>query len=100
VYNRIIATPIMGENMLRTRNLTLSGTASLLTITDAVDTPSTISVQNTDASAVVYLGGPNVTSSSYGVKLAAGQIWSADLGPYDDIYAVGTAGISVLILER
>ena len=86
--------------MLRTRNLTLSGTPSLLTITDAIDTPSTISIQNTDSSAVAYIGGPNVTSSSYGVKLAAGQMWSADLGPYDDIYAVGTAGLGVLILER
>ena len=86
--------------MLRTRNLTLSGTPSLLTITDEVDSPCTISVQNTDATAVAYLGEENVTTSSYGVKLVAGQVWSGDLGPYDKIYAVGTAGLAVLILER
>jgi hypothetical protein len=86
--------------MLRTRNLTLSSTPTLLTISDGVDGPNTISIQNTDASATVYLGGDQVSSSSYGVKLSAGQMWSADLGPYDKIYATGTAGISVLILER
>jgi len=86
--------------MLRTRNLTLSSTPTLLTITDGVDSPNTISVQNTDASATVYLGGATVSSSSYGVKLTAGQIWSADLGAYDDIYAVGTAGVADLLLER
>ena len=86
--------------MLRTRNLTLSSTPTLLTITDGVDSPNTISVQNTDASATIYLGGSNVSSSSYGVKLAAGQIWSADLGAYDKLYATGTAGVAVLILER
>jgi hypothetical protein len=86
--------------MLRTRNLTLSSTPTLLTVTDGVDGPNTISIQNTDATAVAYIGGENVTSSSYGVKLTAGQVWSADLGPYDKIYAVGTAGVAVLILER
>jgi hypothetical protein len=86
--------------MLRTRNLTLSSTPTLLTITDGVDSPNTISIQNTDASATVYLGEATVSSSSYGVKLAAGQIWSADLGAYDKLYATGTAGVAVLILER
>ena len=86
--------------MLRTRNLTLSSTPTLLTFADEVDAPNTISIQNTDASATVYLGGATVSSSSYGVKLAAGQIWSADLGAYDKLYATGTAGVAVLILER
>jgi hypothetical protein len=86
--------------MLRTRNLTLTSTAQELTIDDSIDTANTISVQNTDASAPVYIGGPSVTSSSYGIKLAAGQIWSADLAPNDQIYAVGTSTVAVLILER
>jgi hypothetical protein len=86
--------------MLRTLNVTLSSTPTLLTITDDVDTPNTISVQNTHSSATIYLGGPDVSSSSYGVRLSAGQMWSADLGPYDKLYAVGTAGAAVLILER
>ena len=86
--------------MLRTRNLTLSSTPTLLTITDSIDTQNTISVQNTSDSATLYLGGSSVSSSSYGVRLLAGQIWSADLGAYDELYAVGTGTAAVLILER
>jgi hypothetical protein len=86
--------------MLRTRNLTLSGTAQELTIDDAVDGPNTISVQNTDVAAPLYIGNESVTSSIYGIKLTAGQIWSADLGPDDKIYAVGSSTAAVMILER
>lgn len=86
--------------MLRTRNLTLSGTAQELTIDDMIDTPNTISIQNTDLSAPLYIGGESVTSSIYGIKLSGGQIWSADLGPDDKIYAVGTSTVAVLILEK
>ena len=86
--------------MLRTKNLTLSGTAQELTIDDMVDTANTISVQNTDLSAPLYIGNESVTSTNYGIKLSAGQAWSADLGADDKIYAVGTSTASVLILER
>ncbi|MEN9389435.1 MAG: hypothetical protein RLY61_519 [Candidatus Parcubacteria bacterium] len=86
--------------MLRTRNLTLSSTPTLLTTTDEVETDNTISVQNTSDTATLYLGGPSVSSTSYGIRLLSGQIWSADLGPYDKLYAVGTGTVSVLILER
>ena len=86
--------------MLRTRNLTLSGTAQELTIDDAVDGPNTISVQNTNVSAPLYIGNESVTTSNYGIKLTAGQIWSADLGPDDKIYAVGSSTAAVMILER
>ena len=41
-----------------------------------------------------------VTSSNYGIKLTAGQIWSADLSADDKIYAVGTSTVAVLILEK
>jgi hypothetical protein len=86
--------------MLRTRNLTLTSTAQEITINDMIDTANTISVQNTDASAPLYIGNESVTSSNYGIKLSAGQIWSADLGPDDQVYAVGTSTASILILER
>jgi hypothetical protein len=86
--------------MLRTRNLTLSSTPTLLTTTDEIETPNTVSIQNTSESATLYLGGLSVSSSSYGVRLLAGQIWSADLGANDELYAVGTGTVAVLILER
>ena len=86
--------------MLRTRNLTLNGTPALLTFADEVDSPNTISVQNTDLSNPLYMGTSSVTTSSYGIRLAPGQMWSADLGPYDKLYAVGSGTVAVLILER
>jgi hypothetical protein len=86
--------------MLRTRNLTLTGTAQELTIDDVVDNPNTISIQNTDLSAPLYIGNQSVTTSSYGIRLAPGQMWSADLGPNDKLYAVGSSTVAVLILER
>jgi len=86
--------------MLRTKNLTLSSTAQELTIDDVVNTPNTISVQNTDSSAPLYIGNESVTTTNYGIKLSAGQAWSADLGANDKIYAVGTSTVSVLILEK
>jgi len=86
--------------MIRTRNLTLTATAQEITIDDSIDTSNTISVQNTDATAAIYIGNESVTSSNYGIKLSAGQIWSADLGPNDQLFAVGTSTASILILER
>jgi hypothetical protein len=86
--------------MLRTRNLTLTSTAQELTIDDMIDTSNTISVQNTHASAPAYIGNELVTADNYGIKLSAGQIWSADLGPNDQVYAYGDSTVSVFILER
>lgn len=86
--------------MLRTRNLTLTSTAQELTIDDMIDTPNTISVQNTDVAAPLYIGNESVTSSNYGIKLAPGQMWSADLSANDQLYAVGTSTVAVLVLER
>lgn len=86
--------------MLRVKNLTLNGTAQELTIPDIINTPSTISVQNTDATAPLYIGDSSVTTSSYGIRLAAGQMWSADLWVNDRLYAVGSSTVAVLILER
>jgi hypothetical protein len=86
--------------MIRTSNKNLTSTPTLLTIQDEVDGMNTISVQNTDPSATLYLGNSNVTEQSYGIKLLPGQTWSADFGPYDNLYAVGNGTVAVLILER
>ena len=43
-----------------------------------------------------YLGGANVTSSSYGFALAAGQSISFDLTAKDVLYAAVAAGTSPL----
>lgn len=85
---------------MKTFIYTLSSTPTLLTLQTEVPGKTTISVQNLDGSASVYLGTDAVTSTDFGVKLSAGDVWSADLRPYDKLYAVGAGDISVLILER
>lgn len=55
-------------------------------------------IQNT-ASVVVYIGGSDVTSSTYGYALAANQSLSIDLDSGEQIYAAvasGTQSIRVL----
>ncbi len=87
--------------MLRTRNLTLTSTAQEITIDDDIDTVNTISVQNTHATENAFLGAANVTSSVYGIKLVPGTIWSADLGPNDQIFAVGNnTTLAIMVLEK
>jgi len=86
--------------MLRTRNLTLSGTAQELTINDVINTANTISVQNTHGSEMLYLGTASVSDSSYGIRLLPGATWSADLGSSDEIFATGLGTVAVMILEK
>jgi hypothetical protein len=47
-----------------------------------------ITIQNTDESAYVYLGGIGVTTSDYGYRLAPGAAWSVELSGQDPIYAI------------
>lgn len=50
-------------------------------------------VQNTDAAIVIYVGGAGVTSTSYGLSLAAGQSITLDsLGPNEVLYAIAASG--------
>jgi hypothetical protein len=88
--------------MLRTRNLTLNGTAQQITIDDTIDNPNTISIQNTADSGYAYLGNESVTSSNYGHKLFPGQTFSVELSAEDKIFAVGDSGVTVaaFILEQ
>jgi hypothetical protein len=64
---------------------------------------NTLIIQNVDASATVYIGTSSVTSSAYGVKLAAGSSVSLDdLKPTEPIYAIssGSSSVSVLSIIR
>jgi hypothetical protein len=52
-----------------------------------------ISIQNTDASIIVYIGSSSVTSTSYGASLAAGASITLDsLSPSEKIYAIAASG--------
>ena len=93
---------LKGTNMIRTRNVTLSGTAQIVTIDDAIDTPNTFQIQNTHASAIAFLGNEGVTTSSYGVKILAGQSFSLNLEANDQLYAVSdnAATVAIIIVDR
>jgi hypothetical protein len=59
-----------------------------------------ITIQNTDGTAIVYIGGEGVTSSNYGYRLAPGSAWSVELSGKDSIYAItNTNNSKVAVLK-
>lgn len=86
--------------MLKTYIHELTSTPTMMTSSNEVEGGCTISIQNLDETAYIYLGNESVTSSLYGVRLSPGETWSADLRPYEEVYAVGSAQASVFIMER
>lgn len=61
---------------------------------------TTLSIQNVDASATVYIGGSTVTSSSYGISLAAGASATIDgLTNEETVYAISTGSSNVAVLK-
>ena len=65
--------------MLRTKIVSLNGTAQELTINDVIDNPNQISIQHISETGYAYLGNESVTNESYGHKLFPGQSFSVDL---------------------
>jgi hypothetical protein len=55
-----------------------------------------ITIQNTDSTAIVFIGGEGVTSSSFGYLLNPGQAWSAELPGKDALYAISDTNESVV----
>lgn len=84
------------------RAVTVTTTATKLDTQNEMDRKvgSAIVVSNT-GSVTVYIGGPNVTTTS-GIPLAAGGIFSDDgLIPGDDYYGVVASGSSsVVVVQR
>lgn len=81
----------------------------LLTLSDSTATELTpgarhsgldLTIQNVDASAVVYIGGEGVTASDYGFKLVAGAGFSIELNPNDRLYAISDTNGSNAALLR
>lgn len=59
-----------------------------------------ITLQNINASGIIYIGGEGVTSSSYGFKLIAGAAIAFELPPKDALYAIGsTDGLSLAKMQ-
>jgi len=57
-------------------------------------------IQNTDASATVYIGSSTVTSSSYGYKLAAGAtLQLTNIHPDIQLYAISSGASNIAVLQ-
>jgi len=75
---------------------TLSSTTATRLTPNGLHGGIDITIQNTDASAIVYIGGEEVTSSSFGYRLSPGAAWSVELPGQDALYAItNTNGSSV-----
>jgi hypothetical protein len=67
---------------------TLSNTEATRLTPLGVHSGMDITIQNTDSSAYVYLGGDGVSSTDYGFKLSPGSSWSVELPGQDALYAI------------
>lgn len=80
--------------------ITLSNTSATRLTPIGLHSGMDITIQNTDGSAYVYLGGLGVTSSNYGYRLAPGAAWSVELPSVDSLYAItNTNGSKVAVLK-
>jgi hypothetical protein len=88
----------------RHKIVTLStSTPTALTYEDNVQSSYTLVVQNNNDSGYLYLGGSNVSTSSYGYKLFPGQGLTVELSAFNRLYAVcstNTMTAALLVIER
>jgi len=85
--------------MTQHAHTTLSNTTATLLTPNGTHSGLDVTIQNIDASAIVYIGGEGVTSSSYGYRLSAGSAWAIELSGKDAIYAItNTNGSKVAVL--
>jgi len=81
----------------------------LVTLSDSTATELTpgarhsgldLTVQNVDDTAIIYIGGEGVTTSSYGFKLTPGAGFSIELNPNDRLYVISDTNASEAALLR
>lgn len=68
--------------------ITLSSTSATRLTPNGLHSGMDITIQNTDGSAYVYLGGEGVTTSNYGYRLSPGAAWSVELPGPNELYAI------------
>ena len=91
---------------MQTRHKIISlstSTPVALTYEDTVQSSYTLIVQNNNNSGYVYLGGSDVSTSSYGYKVYPGQGITVELSAFSRLYAVCSNGemtAALLVIER
>lgn len=86
--------------MIKTRNLYATSEPIMVTSNDTIEVPITFSIQNLSNSKDIYIGNSNVSEENFGIKLLPGAVWSGDLRPYDQLFAIGDGPLSVLMVDR
>jgi hypothetical protein len=82
-----------------TYTLTTSGTAYEI-IPTIGGNGKDVTIQNNNASANVFIGGPGVTTSSFGFKILPGAAISFELDGTDNIWAVGSENSATVNIMR
>jgi hypothetical protein len=78
----------------------LSNTTATRLTPNGIHSGMDITIQNTDESAYVYLGGEDVTSSNYGYRLAPSAAWSIELPGQDALYAISSVNNSKVAILK
>lgn len=76
------------------------GTSATKVVNSDVMEQNVLIHNNSTGDAIVYIGGDNTVTSTNGTVLVAEERISIDLGPGDEIFAIGsTAGIDVRVMK-
>jgi hypothetical protein len=80
--------------------VTVGVTATLISVVDAGRDGQTVLIQNPSNGVNVFLGGTDVTSSSYGYLAVAGSAFAIDLQIGESLFAAVTTGTQVVSVIR
>ena len=79
---------------------TLSSTSATRLTPNGIHSGMDITIQNTDESAYVYIGGEGVTSSDYGYRISPSAAWSVELPGQDELYAISSVNNSKIAILK
>ena len=80
-------------------NLLTVGNTTPVNITSGYDSGFDATIQNVNSAGYIYIGGPTVSSTSYGFRLAPNHAFSIELSGQDDLYVIGSSqNMNVAIL--
>jgi len=85
---------------MTTHALTSLTTSATRITPNGIHSGMDITIQNVDETAIVYLGGEGVTSSNYGYKLEANEVFSVELPGADALYALSTINASKIAILK
>lgn len=75
---------------------TLSSSSATRLTPNGLHSGMDITIQNTDPTAIVYIGGAGVNSEDYGYRISPNNAWSVELSGHDAIYAISDTEGSVV----